>query len=67
MAVSLIVLRELLSSLPAATWASRVHPVGMFLEPSGKKLIVRAGQAAAAAAARCAEPAEGGKSWRGMF
>jgi hypothetical protein len=36
LAVSLIVLREEVSSFPAATWASRVHPVGTFFDPSGK-------------------------------
>lgn len=51
--VSLIVLRELVSSFPAATWASRVQPVGTFLDPSGKKFTVSAGHAADA---RWAEP-----------
>lgn len=55
MPVSLIVLSEEESSLPAATCASFVQPVGTFFVPSGKKLIVRAGQAADAS---CTEAAE---------
>jgi hypothetical protein len=65
-AVSLIVLSEELSSLPAATCASFVQPVGTFFVPSGKKLTVSAGQAADAS---CTEAAgqnkrdTGGRGW----
>lgn len=53
-AVSLMVLSDELSSLPAATCASFVQPVGTFLVPSGKKLMVSAGHAADAS---CTEAA----------
>lgn len=58
-----MVLRELESSFPAATCASLVQPAGTFLVLSGKKLIVRAGQAAAASWADAA--GQEGQSERG--
>jgi hypothetical protein len=45
-ALSLMVLSEAVSSLPAACCASRVQPGGEFLVPSGKKFTVSAGHAA---------------------
>lgn len=49
LAASVIVFRELESSLPAATCAAFDHPSGTFAVFAGKKLTVSAGHAASAA------------------